>query len=93
MRRRSMIAVLLAILGCGPPTVDSVCGDLSDKHCANATCVDDGNSLGVRATSAGCTRLFDAYVDCIDQALCSYDTVCAAQRAALVGCTGPFAPP
>jgi hypothetical protein len=92
-RARTWLAALaLATLtaGCGNNVV-SVCEDLDDQ-CVDMPyndCLGDGETLQRRAESSRCPEVFDAYLDCVAEAVCSWRK-CTSERAALEGCVGPF---
>ena len=90
--RRSIAMVALAALatGCGP-SVKGLCDELSDEcveYVPEDDCRDAGGRLEDQAEARGCEEVFDAYLDCIDVALCDWRDRCGEDRAAVDACIG-----
>ncbi|EYF00433.1 hypothetical protein [Chondromyces apiculatus] len=86
------MALGLLATACGP-SVEDLC-EILDDDCEDMpyeACVDDGERLESRAESSGCEEPFEAYLDCIDDETCEWNSRCAYERDALVACTGESA--
>ena len=80
-------------IGCGN-TVKGVCEDL-DQKCTDFPldeCIDDGDRRQSTAETRGCDDAFDAYLDCVSNALCTWQISCRKERATLESCAGAFPP-
>lgn len=77
-------------VGCGP-TVSGVCDDLDDEcdgFIPIDDCRDDGHRLEDLAETVGCENGFEAYLDCLDAAVCDWQDACLDVRADLDECIG-----
>lgn len=84
------LCTLIALAGCGP-SVEDVCEDLDDE-CLDALpeedCVQDGERLQAEAEDSGCEDAFNAYLDCIDAAVCDWRSACGDPQLDLEICVG-----
>ncbi|HVK69148.1 MAG TPA: hypothetical protein VM694_32040 [Polyangium sp.] len=92
MKRVLFVALgfVMLSLGC-QNTVEGVCEDLG--QCPDVVpddCLSDGSELQSSAESRGCEDAFEAYIDCVAGAVCSWREVCGSQRSALESCAGTF---
>ena len=99
MRIRATLAFVAGLtvatlgIGCGN-SVEDVCEELDEK-CANFPrneCITDGDSRQSTAEARGCDDEFDAYLDCVSNARCTFRASCANERATLEKCAGAFPP-
>jgi hypothetical protein len=99
MRIRATLASFAGLIvatlgiGCGN-TVKDVCEDLSDK-CAGVPrdeCIEDGDQRQSTAEARGCDDAFDAYLDCVSNARCTWKISCKQERDTLESCAGAFPP-
>ncbi len=84
-----LLAALLAT-GCAP-TVNGVCDDLDDEcdgYIPLDDCQDEGHRLEDLADATGCDNGFEAYLDCIDAAVCDWKDECLGIRDELDVCLG-----
>lgn len=79
--------LLVALLPACSPDPESICSNLVDE-CGGASepCKSDGLAFETEALDAGCEVPFDDYLDCIDDAECSWRSDCTERRNALDGC-------
>lgn len=85
------LAMAALLPGCGH-TVKGVCDDLNEA-CSSVPyndCVKNGQELEKVSESRGCGDEFDAYIDCVAEAECGWDTACEKSREALETCAGEF---
>ena len=89
----SLGLLFVAAPGCGRVSVEDVCEALQDCPTGEAfDCQDDGLALERAAEDEGCGAQFDAYIECIDAAGCSWQGACLAERDALESCVGDSFP-
>jgi hypothetical protein len=77
-RGLAALASLVALLGCGS-TVEDVCETIADECGASiveSTCVRDGLELEEVAENVECEASFDDHLDCLDDAVCAWETAC-----------------
>ena len=87
------LTITMLAIGCGN-TVKSVCDDLDDQ-CSDFpldACLEDGKARQAAAEDLGCEDEFDAYLDCVSNARCTWRTSCQSQRDTLVKCGVSFPP-
>lgn len=90
-----LVTLLFAagMMGCDGVTVGSVCDKWDKKNCPNwhgkTACENSGHAAFEAARDAKCEPLFQDYLECVDAAnSCSWDVVCATEKAALENCQG-----
>ena len=84
------MALLVLATGCGP-SVGGLCDDLSDEcveYVPEDQCRVAGRRMEDQAEASGCEDVFDAYLDCLDVALCDWRDLCDDDRAAVDACIG-----
>lgn len=89
-RNRSTMTLLvfMALLPACGPDVESICESLaSECGVFTAECKQDGAGFEKKALDAGCERPLDDYLDCIDDAECTWRIDCLDQREVLDACT------
>ena len=90
----ALLALLaLGIMGCNDATVGSVCDKWDQKNCpgwdGKSACESAGQGALATARQTNCEEPFQEYLRCVDEATnCSWDVVCAKEKAALEKCQG-----
>lgn len=96
MKRAAVLLVIaLFMLAACAPSVKGICDDLEDDCDVVVNvenCLSDGRRLETDAERNGCIDVFDAYLECLDEDVCSSDARCEGVEGQLRECVGMFPP-
>jgi hypothetical protein len=87
----SLVALSLALAGCGTPSATDICEDIDDDCDSEVPydeCADEGERLTELATQMGCDDVMETYLECLDEDICAWQVTCDAEADALDKCVG-----